>query len=155
MEGATFGWRNVVGGLPVYLGVGVALALSGASLPIALSVVTGVGVLRTWLTGKGTAERLREEVLAGFRMAFDRELGAMSSRVETEVSDRYQRLIDAVDAATEAVILQLEEELEEVRARHAEGRQSLEAGLAELARHRSRLDTLAAQLAEVEAGLVG
>ena len=155
VEGATFGWRNVVGGLPVYLGVGVALALSGASLPIALSVVTGVGVLRTWLTGKGTAERLRDDVLAGFQQAFDRELGTMSTRVEDEVSARYQRLIDAVDAATEAVIVELEEELADVRRRHIDGRQTLDAGLAELARHRARLDTLAAQLAAVEAGLVG
>jgi len=155
VEGATFGWRNVVGGLPVYLGVGVALALSGASLPIALSVVTGVGVLRTWLTGKGKAERLRDDVLAGFQKAFDRELGAMSARVEDEVSARYQRLIDAVDAATEAVIVELEEELTDVRRRHEDGQQTLESGLAELGGHRRRLDALARALAAVEAGLVG
>ncbi len=154
VEGATFGWRNVVGGLPVYLSVGIALALSGASLPIALSVVTGVGVLRTWITGKGTAERLRDDVLRGFQAAFDQELGAMSTRIEQEVSARYQRLIDAVDAATEAVIVELEEELADVRRRHADGQTTLDEGLAELHARRLELDALARKLAEVEAGLV-
>lgn len=155
VEGATFGWRNVVGGLPVYLSVGLALALGGVSLPVALSVVTGVGVLRTWLTGKDAAERLREQVQAGFAAAFDAELAEMARRVEAEVAARYQRLIDAVDTATEAVILELEEELAEVRARHAAGADALEAGLSELGVQRRVLATIEGRLERVRVQLAG
>ena len=155
VEGATFGWRNVVGGLPVYLSVGLALALTGVSLPVALGVVTGVGVLRTWLTGKDAAGRLRDDVEQGFQVAFDRELAQMAQRVEDEVSARYQRLVDAVDEATGAVIAELEEELADVRRRHADGREALEAGLAELDGHRAALARLDAQLATVHVRLAG
>lgn len=154
MEGATFGWRNVVGGLPVYLSVGLALALTGVSLPVALSVVTGVGVLRTWITGKDAAERLRDEVERGFVDAFDREVARMAARVEAEVTGRYQRLVDAVDEATGAVIAELEEELSEVRERHAEGADALAQGLAVLAAQQQRLEGLAGQLHAVRARLV-
>jgi len=154
VEGATFGWRNVVGGLPVYLSVGLALALTGVSLPVALSVVTGVGVLRTWLTGKGAAERLREDVQKGFSDAFDRELAQMALRVEAEVTARYQRLVDAVDAATGAVIAELEEELAEVRRQHADGQTALAEGLAALAEHRATLTHLEGQLASVHGRMV-
>lgn len=154
VEGATFGWRNVVGGLPVYLSVGLALALTGVSLPVALSVVTGVGVLRTWLTGKDAAERLRDEVERGFVDAFDREVAQMTARVEAEVTGRYQRLVDAVDEATGAVIVELEEELAEVRQRHTEGADALAQGLAALATQQQRLEGLDAQLRAVRARLV-
>jgi hypothetical protein len=153
VEGATFGWRNVVGGLPVYLSVGLALALTGVSLPVALSVVTGVGVLRTWLTGKDAAERLREDVQKGFSDAFDRELARMAVRVEDEVSARYARLVDAVDQATGAVIAELEEELAEVRQRHAEGEEALQEGISALSGLKLRLATLDGQLAAVRARL--
>ena len=154
VEGATFGWRNVVGGLPVYLSVGLALALTGVSLPVALSVVTGVGVLRTWLTGKDAAERLRDEVERGFVDAFDREVARMTARVEAEVSGRYQRLVDAVDEATGAIIVELEEELAEVRRRHTKGADALAQGLAALATQQQRLEGLDARLRAVRARLV-
>ncbi len=142
VEGATFGWRNVVGGLPVYLSVGLVLALTGASLPVALGVVTGLGVFRTWLGGKGAAERLRDEVHAGFSEAFDKELGRMAERVEGEVSNRYQHLIDTVDEATRMVIVELEEELSAVQTRHAEGARVLAEGLAALAANAQTLERL-------------
>ena len=146
VEGATFGWRNVVGGLPVYLSVGLVLALTGASLPVALGVVTGVGVFRTWLGGKDAAERLRDEVHAGFTAAFDQELGRMAARVEGEVSRRYQHLIDTVDEATRVVIVELEEELAAVHARHAEGARVLAEGRDALAAHDQALGHTAAAL---------
>ena len=152
--GTPFGWRDVVGGLPVYLSVGVALALTGVSLPVAVSVVTGVGVLHTWMTGKDAADRLRDEVERGFVDAFDRELARMAARVEAELTGRYQRLVDAVDAATGAIIRELEEELRELRRRQVEGAEALAQGLAELGTHHQQLAALEARLSTVRARLV-
>ena len=153
-EGTPFGWRNLADGLPMYLSVGLALALTGVSLPVAVSVVTGVSVLHTWLTGKDSAARLRDEVERGFVDAFDRELSRMAVRVEAELTGRYQRLVDAVDTATGAVIVELEEEMQELRRRHAEGSDALARGLAELSAQHRKIARLEAQLTTVRTRLV-
>jgi hypothetical protein len=132
ITGANQGWRALIHGIPVYVSAAVAVALLGVTGPVGVGVLAAVGALRTWMTGKDTVERLRAEVVDAVVQAVRDQLPAARSEVEGRAAERFQALIDAVDAGMAALVDEVEADLRAAAAERAAGEARVAAARVEL-----------------------
>ncbi|MCB9743448.1 MAG: dynamin family protein [Alphaproteobacteria bacterium] len=155
IEGASFGVKSLLQGLPVYLATAIGLALVGASGGLILAAILGVGLVRTIVTGQDAADRLRDAACADFAAGFAQALPGLLDEVDDKVAERFEALRDVVGEGMATLLGDIEGQVEEVLERQAEGERALAAGLTRLQALRGELDTIAAELQAVRAEVGG
>lgn len=148
IEGATHGWRSLINGIPVYVSTVLALALMGVTGPVGLGIVTAVGAVRTWLTGRDAAERLRAEVVEAVVKATRAHLPLVRAEVAAKTDERFATLISGVDGGMGALVDEVQTALEDVLAERHAGEAELARAKAALGVHRKALVDLRRRIAE-------
>ncbi len=147
IEGATHGWRSLISGIPVYVSTVLALALMGVTGPVGIGIVTAVGAVRTWMTGRDAAERLRQEIVQAVVAATRAHMPSVRAEVAAKTDERFATLISGVDAGMGALVDEVQSALDQALHERQAGEQSLAAAQARLAETGRALQALRERLA--------
>lgn len=152
IEGATHGWRSLISGIPVYVSTVLALALLGVTGPVGVGIVTVVGAVRTVMTGRDAAERLRQEIVHAVVEATRAHLPEVRAEVAAKTDERFATLISGVDAGMGALVDEVQAALDQAMAERREGEASLAQAKDALATTTTQLRDLRARLQLEDAG---
>lgn len=151
VEGASFGARSLLRGLPIYLTAAIAFGLMGVSSGFVLAGLFGVGVVRTMLTGQDAASRLREQVGRDLAESFRGQVPTMLDAVRQRVREPFAQLLVQVGSACADLIAEAKQQVEQALLDKESGEQALVEGLARLDAARQELSRIAERLDRVRA----
>jgi hypothetical protein len=149
IEGASGGFVSLIKGIPIYITAAIVLAIVGASTPVGMAVLAGIGLIRTWMTGKDAAGRLRENVCQEFTKAFRSKIPEMERKIADRVAQQYEEVGKVVEAGMSTLIGEVEEEVEEVLRQKRAGEDLQREGRAQVAAVRARIRDITQELEEV------
>lgn len=149
VEGASFGARSLLRGLPIYLTAAIAFGLMGVSSGFILAGLFGVGVVRTVLTGQDAATRLRAQVGRDLAEGFRAQVPNLLDEVRQRVREPFAQLLVEVGTACSRLIAEAQQQVEQALRDRESGEQALAEGLTRLAETRARLARLSERLDRV------
>jgi HPt (histidine-containing phosphotransfer) domain-containing protein len=144
LVGSTLGWKGVMTNVAVNLGLGLAAAVVGLSVPVVGWAVAAAAIaaIQIIFGQDGIQRRIREKVIAGFRAKMPAKIEEFAAQIEARAGDEVGRLADQIEAAGNSLIAHVAHAVDDAAA-------AAQMGDSERARTREGLAAARSRIAEL------